>query len=143
MKKVIVIMTLVLFSCRSNEKILGQEMANETLISYSKGPCLGGRCPVYQLEVYTDGTYYLKKSKGAYSQRKLEGKLSDDDLTALHQILNSTPGTVEPFRRIRDVPVTSLTYNGKKHKYHASRIEGPLHTINSRIEELVSTIYAR
>ncbi|WP_131819070.1 DUF6438 domain-containing protein [Flagellimonas flava] len=143
MKKVIMIMTLVLFSCRTNEKVMGQEMANETLVSYSKGPCLGGRCPVYRLEVYVNGTYYLKKSKGAYSQRELEGKLSDDELKVLNQVLASIPSEVAPFKRIRDVPVTGLTYQGKKHRYHASRIEGPLHTINSRMEELVSTIHAR
>lgn len=138
MKKVYMVLILSLFACKT-----GQEAAvavqKEPLLHYSKGPCLG-RCPVYDFWIYPDGTFSYKRAKGGTSNREIKGRLATEEIKRLKTFLQHDLGTPVTFKRIRDLPVSKLRFNGKKYEYHASKTKGPLKKANRYIEEIVRGI---
>lgn len=132
-------MILGLFSCKSGKTAVPLDK-QEALIHYSKGPCLGDRCPIYDLWIFPDGSYVYKTPKGAYSDREKSGTLSQTELSDLLETLNSGLKVPTPFKQIRDRPTTKLAYEGKTFKYHASRTKGSLTKVNAKLENLVAIL---
>lgn len=108
----------------------------EMLLFYSKGPCLG-KCPVYDLAIYTDGTVRYKGVSKVDKKGVFEYQLSSETIGELTLLLENSLTVPIAFRRIRDIPVTTLKFRGKKYKFHASRAENRLKAVNTKVEDLI------
>ncbi|MEX0315239.1 MAG: DUF6438 domain-containing protein [Allomuricauda sp.] len=138
MKKVYMILILSLFACKSNkEAMVLQE--KEPLLHYSKGPCLG-KCPVYDFWIYSDGNFIYKKVKGIKSNREIKGKLTLEEMEKLKTSLQNNLGEPISFKKVRDLPVSRLRFNGKKYEYHANKIKNGLKKANTLIEVMIAKI---
>ncbi|MGW9685477.1 DUF6438 domain-containing protein [Flagellimonas sp. 2504JD1-5] len=135
------IMILALFACRSGEEAVAIQQ-KEPLLHYSKGPCLG-RCPVYDFWVYPDGNFVYKRARGTKSNREIKGRLTSEEMEKLKKYLHNN--LIEPvvFNRIRDLPVSTLRFNGKKYEYHANKIKAGLKEVNTLIESIVTIVISR
>lgn len=139
MKKTLIILMLGLFSCKSGKTNITMNKG-EAMLHYSKGPCLGDRCPVYDLWIFPDGSYLYKTPKGALTNREKSGSLSKVELDDIQETMKSGLENPTPFNRVRDIPITTLAYGGKIHKYHASRTKGKLMEMNAKLEDLVKIL---
>lgn len=139
MKKILMLLILVTFSCKSSKEIVAIQKA-DALVYYSKGPCLGDRCPVYDFWVFSNGDVLYKTPKGPSAQRERHGKLSSKEIANLAILLNNNLGTPPVFKRTRDLPITTIRFDGEKYEYHASKIDAGLKVANSKIEALVERV---
>ncbi len=133
------ILILALFSCKPGKnKGAGTDKKN-VLLYYAKGPCLG-RCPVYHLWVFTDGTILYKGVDKGDQKKEIKSRLSSNAIADLVMLLDSD--LVRPMRlnRIRDIPVTTLKFDGKEYEYHASQVKGQLKKVNLKIEGWVTQL---
>lgn len=140
MKKVYMILILSIFACKSGEEVVAAQQ-KESLLHYSKGPCLG-RCPVYDFWIYSDGSFIYKRAKGIKSHRELSGRLTTEKLEKLQTSLQDNLGEPITFKKVRDLPVSKLRFNGKKYEYHANKIKDELKRVNTLIEGMVAEIVA-
>ncbi|MFS4467504.1 DUF6438 domain-containing protein [Maribacter sp. 2210JD10-5] len=141
MKNVIMILIVLLFSCKTGKHARTDNIEKEVLLYYSKGPCMG-KCPVYNLWVFVDGTVLYREVFMAKEKKTISGKLSTEEMWNLTNLLKNSLGYPTPFRRIRDRPVTILQFDGKEFEYHASKIKDPLKEANDGIEALVKSLKA-
>ncbi len=136
MKRLLAMMILTLLSCKTTQK--AQQSASETLLSYSKGACLGN-CPVYDVAIDQNGILSYNGLRNVPVLGKQTKKLSPQELTSLLALLKEMDSP-KPFKKIRDKPVTVLKYNQKKYSYHATNTSGNLKKINTVIENLVAQL---
>ncbi len=141
MKKVIAILILVLFSCRSGNYSVGEANRKEVLVYYSKGPCLG-KCPVYDFWVFTDGSFLYWEADRVKKNKMVKGRLTSAEMDGLAAFLKNHLGQPTVFRRIRDRPKTILRFDEREFEYYAALIQGPLKEANAKMEGLVRTLKA-
>lgn len=136
-----ILLILALASCKSGNQATSSVDNKDTVLQYSKGPCLG-RCPVYNLRVFSDGMV-LYESRDAKRQKvSVISQLSREEVGQLSAFLGNSLDAPTLFKRIRDRPVTVLKYDDKEYEYHASKIDGLLKQVNTRIEDLVAQVHS-
>ncbi len=135
MKKVLMVLVLSFMACKSTEETTVTKQ-NELLLQYSKGPCLGGKCPVYDFLIYPNGDFVFKNVKGIESDKEIKGRLPSKKIKQLKALLQKLKAPTN-FKRIRDLPVSTLKFNGKSYKYHANKTQGELKDVNTLVETLV------
>jgi len=136
-------MILTLTSCKSSSPLGEPDIKKDTVLEYSKGSCLGGRCPVYNIRVYSDGMVVYERKDAQQKRTPIITQLSRDETVDLIAFLDANLNEPDIFKRIRDRPVTVLKYDNKAYQYHASKIDGILKQVNSRIENLVAQLSAK
>ena len=134
-----IVLILIMFSCKSAEKSLEEPSKNNVLVYYSKGPCLG-KCPVYDLWIYKDGTVIYKGVDKVNYKGEIRTNLSSDELEILQSALSEEGFEVENFKRVRDLPITRLKYGIEDRKFYVSKIYGPLKKVNTLLELIVKRI---
>ncbi|MDO5980547.1 DUF6438 domain-containing protein [Flavivirga spongiicola] len=131
----IILITMILIaSCKTSKKtqIIDTE---SSLISLSKGRCLGN-CPVYDLWIFKNGNVIYNgidnvNKKGIQEITISESKI--DTLTKLMTSINpSDLGEIKGY----DKPLSILRFNNKKFVYQSKNIQGNLHKINNLIENI-------
>lgn len=124
MKKITYLIISLLFlaalsqSCSFIQELIPKKAVDltklEKLVEMSKGPCYG-RCPVYTLVVYKNGTVTYEGQQNTDRQGLYINEISDSDLKALitqlvdarlHQFQDAYRG------RIPDLQTVSITYFG-------------------------------
>ncbi|SNY95434.1 DUF6438 domain-containing protein [Flagellimonas pacifica] len=138
MKKIYMVLILLSFACKSGEEAVVTQQ-KEPLLHYSKGPCLG-RCPVYDFWVYHDGNFIYKKVNGIKSNREITGKLTSEKMKKLKISLKNDLGEPVLFKKVRDMPISKLRFNGKKYEYHSTKIKDGLKRTNILIEGMIAEI---
>lgn len=139
MKNIMILLVLALVSCKSGSQATTSIDKKDTVLQYSKGPCMG-RCPVYNLRVFSDGMV-LYESRDTLRQRvSVISQLSREEVGQLNKFLENSLSEPTLFKRIRDRPVTVLKYDDKEYEYHVSKIDGLLKQVNTRIEDLVAQV---
>ncbi len=132
----ILILVFSLFSCRSAKK--HPDMKKETFALFSKGKCLGN-CPVYDITIFTDGSYrYVGVDKVKHKGEKL-GTLSIDQLAELKTLLSKDLNKTEAFKRIRDKPITSFIFKEQTHRFYPSKTSPELLEINGWFNKLTAS----
>lgn len=136
MKYITLILIFSLFSCGSAKK--QTEMKKETLVLFSKGKCLGN-CPVYDITIFTDGSYrYVGVDKVKSKGEKL-GILSINQFAELKVLLSKDLNNVEAFKKIRDKPITSLVLNAETYRFYTSKTTSELSAINDWFNTLTAS----
>ena len=110
MKVLLGLILMMSFSCNTVK-----QSPSDPLIQLTKKRCFG-KCPVYDLYVYTNG---LVKYNGIdYVQRKGEHEftLSEDQLTEIKSVFKAANfETLESQeKKVRDLPVTQISFQHKK-----------------------------
>lgn len=141
MKKVIILMLLMITSCKTTEKKMTQHTTADVLLTYSKSGCLG-KCPVYDVKILKDGMLVYTGVDWVRQRGNVIIKLSSEELAELKGILDNTTEEPRLFKRVRDRPVTVLRIREKKYEFHDSQAEGQLKAINSKIEHWVDQVNA-
>jgi len=139
MKTIIILLILTVSTCKSGKTTTTPQHKNDLLLQYSKGPCLG-KCPVYDLYIYKDGTVSFRGVDNVIQKRVIKSYLSPHILKDIMDTLRKESDDFEPTIKIRDLPITTLRYGNKEYKYHTSRVNGKLKELNSKIEEIVEQI---
>ena len=138
MKKVYVILILSLFACKpGKEAVAVQE--GEPMLHYSKGPCLG-RCPVYDFWIYPNGNFMYKKAKGIKSNGPITGRFTSAEMEKLKTSLQNNLEEPQIFKRVRDLPISKIRFDGKTYEYHANKAKGGLNKVNTLIEDMVRNL---
>ncbi|CAL2103126.1 conserved exported protein of unknown function [Tenacibaculum sp. 190130A14a] len=104
---IIFFFTVIFFSCSAHK-----DAKSNTLLYYGKTRCLG-KCPVFDMYIYEDGTLFYEGFENVSVIGKKELKLSSKDLSFLKEELNKLSFTVQNQQK-RDLPNIILKYNGKK-----------------------------
>ena len=139
MKKIMILLVLALAACKSSKEATISVDKKDTVLFYSKGPCLG-KCPVYNLRVFSDGMVVYESRDAQRKKVSVISRLSQEEIAELTDILENSLGEPTLFKRIRDRPVTILKCNDKEYEFHASKIDGLLKTVNTKIEDLVAQV---
>ncbi|MEK6155084.1 DUF6438 domain-containing protein [Flavobacteriaceae bacterium 3-367] len=139
MKKAMMLLILVVLSCKSGKNGAMDTNNENTLLYYSKGPCLG-KCPVYDLWVFTNGTVLFKGVDKVKHKGEVTMELSSEEIGNLALLLEHNLAEPTIFGKVRDLPVTTLRYEGKEYEYYVTKIDGQLKEVNSKIEQLVNRI---
>jgi len=131
-------MIVVFASCKS-ATISEDNTDKEVLVYYAKQTCFG-KCPVFDLWVYEDGSFLYDGVKNTTKKGKWEGRLTVERLSELKKILSDKELPVITLKKIRDKPITKLHYNGRQYSYHASRINNDLRVLESEMNALLTAI---
>lgn len=142
MKKVILLMILMVTSCKTVENKIIQNTTADVLLTYSKSRCLG-KCPVYDVKILKDGMLIYTGVDWVKQRGNVIIKLSSEELAELNGILDKTTKAPQLFKRVRDRSVTVLRINEKKYEFHGSQADGHLKAINSRIENWVDQVNSK
>jgi hypothetical protein len=134
-----ILLLLTICSCKTTKNEILENTQQELLLFYSKGACLG-KCPVYDLVVYDNGAVIYNGIAKVEQKGELKNKLSSEQFSELKTILTENLGQPTEFKKIRDVPVTTLRFNDKKYEYHASRSGSALKKVEEKIQGLLSTV---
>ncbi len=133
MQKVVILITIASFffgSCNT-AKIKSQE----PLIQLSKGQCMG-KCPVYDLSIYANGKLVYKGFENVKNKGVVEFSISQKDLDKISKLfIESSFKTLESpaTKKRRDLPTTTLTYDGVSHSYQT-------HTMPKKVEEIIKVL---
>jgi len=136
MNKVMILLIFIVFSCKSGKDTTFQMDKDQVLMHYSKVPCLG-KCPVYELWIFNDGTVLYKGINKVARKGEIKSRLSSEEISDLVLLLEHNLTEPKAFKKVRDLPVTRLRYGQKKFGYHVSKIDVRLKEVNSAIEDLV------
>jgi len=139
MKKLLILVLIGMFSCKSSKSGIMENNQKEAMLFYSKGPCLG-KCPVYDFTIFSDGTLIYNGISKVEKKGQLNGKLTSKQLSDLKAILKENLGEPENFRKIRDIPITTLRFNDKKYEYHSSRNNTTMKFVEAEIQKLIRTV---
>lgn len=140
MRYIVMILVILNCSCQSTKKTSSMTPNTEDIfLSYSKTRCLG-KCAVYNIRIYQDGSMIYEGLEHVKIKGKLKRLLERQELEELKAGLNRVVLKDSSFRKIRDKPVTTLKYNGKKYQYHSTHIKGDLKNIDLAIEKLVQNM---
>jgi len=139
MKIIMILLILTLTSCKSGNPATTSVEKKITVLEYSKSPCLG-RCPVYTLIVFSDGIVLYESRDVELKKVSVICQLSREQMEQLTSLLANSLEEPILFQRIRDRPVTVLKYDDNRYEYHASKIDGLLKQVNTRIEHLVAQV---
>jgi len=139
MKNLIIVMLLTILSCKTSKNRILENNQQEVLLFYSKSPCLG-KCPVYDLTVLEDGTLLYMGIAKVEQKGELKKKLSSEQISNLKAILKENLGEPEQFKKIRDIPITTLLFNNKKYEYHSSRTSSSIKKVEEKIQVFVSDV---
>jgi hypothetical protein len=142
MKNVMIVLILIVASCKPVKQVTTTVTQKEAFLEYSKGQCLG-RCPVYNIRVFDDGMVVYEGRDRQRKKISIISQLSREEVQELTLVLGNTLGEPNLFKRIRDRPITALTYKNKEYKYHASKIDGKLKEVNARLEDLVAQVIVK
>ena len=86
MKKLLIILILASISCKSGTGSTKDVLSKEVLVRYSKSACLG-RCPVYSLLVFTDGTAIYNGIDKVKQKGKITFILSSEEDKRINAII--------------------------------------------------------
>ncbi len=140
MKYVLVVLGLFYFSCTSNKKPLAETLQNdEVMVFYSKRRCFG-KCEVYDLQIYTDGSVSFTAIDNLPIKGKYKTVLEDEEFKALKVLLSKGPYKIKSFKKIRDKQVIKLRFKNDLYKYYPSQVGGDLEKINIKLESIVRDI---
>lgn len=90
MKLFIIIFIFINFSCNSIQKTLDTSSQEEAIIYYSKSPCRG-KCPVYDLWIYNDGSISYSGISNVPIVKNINKKLDTREIKTLKTILDKDP----------------------------------------------------
>lgn len=142
MKKLILLIVLMIASCKTVENKVAQSTTADVLLTYSKSRCLG-KCPVYDVKILKNGMLVYAGIDWVKQRGNVIIKLSAEALAELKSILNEITQEPTLFKRIRDRSVTVLRINEKIYEFHGSQADGQIKEVNSRIENWVDQVNAK
>lgn len=142
MKYIVIILITAVFSCKSGKNTSVNVLTDKILVHYSKGSCLG-KCPVYDVWIYQDGSVSYLGIRHVSAKRNIKTKLEEKEFRELKTMLNKGIHENMSFKKVRDLPITTLRYNGKEHKYHSSKVDGMAKELNMMLENIVYKISAK
>ncbi|SHJ30365.1 DUF6438 domain-containing protein [Aquimarina spongiae] len=138
MKYLMMLLVLLNFSCQSSKSVTEDP---EVLVYYSKGRCLG-KCPVYDLWVYQDGSFLYSGIDYVSVKGKIKSKLKKKEFNALKSMIDQGSFEKVVLNKGKDRPVTTLRVNGEEYKYYPSALSGDIKELNARMKQIVNQIVA-
>jgi hypothetical protein len=134
MKNIMIYILIWLFaiSCKSS-KIEGLN-PEEAIITYSKSRCFG-RCPVYDLYIFNDGKILYKGIENVSKTGTYQSTINLEELDRIKLLLNNLDIQSNQNKLIRDMPVTTLIFNGTKTTYNETKIPENLKIVNDLIKK--------
>ena len=107
MKQLSILFLILLTSCSSQKNI-----NKEALVYFGKTACLG-KCPVYDIYVYNDGTVDYNGLKNVHKKGNFKTKISAKKLEEIKSEIKKIDfSTVD--KKVRDLPNTIIKFNGEK-----------------------------
>ncbi len=141
MKYILIVLIMINFSCQSTKTTASSPVKDVAdAIYYSKGPCRG-KCQVFDMWIYTDGSFSYTGIRNVTVKGTIEGKLQEEKLEELKKMLDLSYEDMT-FKKRLDWPTTTLRYKGKEYKYHSSKIDGAFKELDTRLKKIVQKITA-
>jgi len=137
MKAIGIIVTILLLSCSAYQKAEYSQESN--LITLIKSRCRG-KCPVYELNINTEGEALYHGISNVSNRGLFKFKLNKvelDELKKLFTELKFLEIKLHKKTKYRDVPYTTLKYKGKSHYYRSSWETSPFKNIVERLDDLI------
>lgn len=94
-------------SCSSQKNI-----KNDVLIYFGKTDCLG-KCPVYDIYIYKDGTVNYYGLKNVQKKGSFQTKISSKKLDEIKSKIKKIDFSIVD-KKVRDFPNTIIKFNGEK-----------------------------
>lgn len=133
------LLNLTLFPSDGSRSNPSEADQNKVLLYYSKGPC-SGKYPKFDLWIFEDGRVIYKEVYQVRDFGEIRILLSKEDIDAFMKLLaNSSRYPIQGING-RDLPITTLKYNGKEFEFYASTVDGPLKEIDTKIESLLEKL---
>ncbi|WP_281990439.1 DUF6438 domain-containing protein [Aquimarina aggregata] len=139
MKYLVMLLALLNFSCSSTKKTPLTSAEDDILIYYSKSPC-NGKCPVYDLWIFKDGSIAYSGINNVSVKGKINKKLSKEEFESLKATLTKDPKENITFKRKRDKSITTLNINNKEYKYYTTSASNYIKELDSKLKDIVSKI---
>lgn len=114
MRSALTLGLVLLFGCPSATAEVKKEAVTETprlLVAMERGPCFGA-CPVYRVEVFTDGRVRFEGKRFVKVLEPVEAKLSAEQVKAISQRLAALDFKWADYtdRNATDMPSVQLTH---------------------------------
>ena len=138
MGKIFLFFIIAFFSCKA-PNIESNFQTQNILAFYSKGSC-SGTCPVYDVLIYENGTVVYNGIDHVQKKGMIRSAVSQRDITDLKLLLEGSPAEFKSFRKAHGKPLTTIKYNKQTLTYHASKVDGSLKQLNTKLEDLVAQI---
>ena len=107
MKQLSILLLFILTSCSSQKNI-----KKDALMYFGKTACLG-KCPVYDIYVYKDGTVDYNGLNNVQKRGNHKTKISNERLEEIKSEIKKIDfSTVD--KKVRDLPNTIIKFNGEK-----------------------------
>ncbi|WP_271765023.1 DUF6438 domain-containing protein [Aquimarina algiphila] len=139
MKPFIIILICINFSCNTVQKTLNTSSQKEAIIYYSKSPC-HGKCPVYDLWIYNDGSISYSGISNVPVVKNINRKLDNREIKTLKNILDEDPHQDVIFKKRLDRSITTLRFNNKEYKYYNSSDNDYIKKLDKKIKSIVERI---
>ncbi|RXQ89005.1 hypothetical protein EO244_14350 [Ancylomarina salipaludis] len=137
MKAIGIIISIILFSCSAYQKAEYSEQSN--LITLIKSRCRG-KCPVYQLDINTEGESIYHGIANVRNKGIFKFKLSHNELIELKNQFDELKFheiKIQQKTKYRDVAYTTIKYQGTSHSYRSSWEASPLKSIVEKLDRLI------
>lgn len=107
MKQLSIIFLILITACSSQKNI-----KNDALVYFGKTDCLG-KCKVYDIYVYKDGTVSYNGLKNVEKKGEYQTKISSEKLKEIKLEIKKIDFSVVD-KKVRDIPNTIVKFNGEK-----------------------------
>ena len=128
-----IIISLLVLGCKPSK--LKKLNPQEAIITYSKSRCFG-RCPVYDLYIFDDGKVLYSGIENVSKIGNHESSISQQELGEIKSLLNNIDLKSNQNQLVRDMPVTTLIFNGDKITYNETKIPEDFQAINNLIKNI-------
>ncbi len=139
-KTVVIIVVLFLFSCSKKTNPITQPPKDNIIyFNVYKGRC--PNCPVYSVKIAPNQDVVYVGKENVKPMDTVRFTISEKHYSAIITELNKTDfNTYEDtyFSKIRDIPVSEITYNGKTVQFQKKECPVSLHHFVTLVEELVT-----
>ena len=141
MRSTLTLLAVLLFGCQTAPEV--KKDLNILLLSLERTPCLGA-CPVYSVEVLTDGTTAFKGLRHVKVTEPVEVKLEAATLQKLSALLNASEfAKWSDFTRtqVSDLPSVVLTYRGHtvRHSLGDDQAPAALIAFEDEVDVIIGT----
>lgn len=143
MRRSLTLTLLVLFGCQSTPEVKPVSPASPALLfSMERGPCFGA-CPVYRVEVFSDGLLRFKGERFVKVTEAVEETLSPAQLAALTARLERADFKWADYtqRNATDLPTVRLTHGARAltHYHGDASAPGALQQLEDDLDALLGT----
>lgn len=107
MKQLSILILILLTSCSSQKNL-----KKDALVYFGKTACLG-KCPVYDVYVYNDGTVSYNGLKNVQKKGSFQAKISSKKLDEIKSEIKKIDFSIVD-KKVRDLPNTIIKFNGEK-----------------------------